>query len=345
MNRCVIHIGMHKTGSTSIQESLQGFSDDRFVYADLCGEANHSLAIYSAFAANPRTHHLHLAARRDQAAVRHYTDQVWNGLKNSVATARGRTLLISGEDICVLKPAELTVLREYFRSCFEDVTIVGYVRSPASLMTSTFQELAKTASIESFDPGRLYRSYQTTFGTFDDVFGRDTVHLWKFDPRTFPEGCAVQDFCARLGIAFPKEKVVRVNDSLTRPVVTALYTYARFGQSLGAEFLGGAEASRLGVTLGNIGEKFRLAPGLVQPALEQNVDDIAWMEERLDNSLEEKLAPQPNDVAEEADLLRPDPVIVTRLRELLGAAAPARGDTPEEVASLVHALRTKLAAA
>ena len=53
MKRCIIHIGMHKTGSTSIQRSLQGYRDDRFQYARLGKTANHSLAMYSLFAADP----------------------------------------------------------------------------------------------------------------------------------------------------------------------------------------------------------------------------------------------------------------------------------------------------
>ena len=32
MSTCIIHVGMHKTGTTSIQQSLNGYSDDEFYY-------------------------------------------------------------------------------------------------------------------------------------------------------------------------------------------------------------------------------------------------------------------------------------------------------------------------
>ncbi len=57
MKTCIIHIGIHKTGSTSIQESLQGFYNDIFYYANL-GPSNHSEPIYCLFSENPKRHHL-----------------------------------------------------------------------------------------------------------------------------------------------------------------------------------------------------------------------------------------------------------------------------------------------
>ena len=43
---CYIHVGMHKTGSTSIQKSLSGFSDAKIRYLMLSHNAtNHSIPI------------------------------------------------------------------------------------------------------------------------------------------------------------------------------------------------------------------------------------------------------------------------------------------------------------
>src|SRR5688572_8550857 len=119
MTRCIIHIGMHKTGSTSLQRSLHGFRNDRFVYADLSRDPNHSLAIFSAFSANPARHHLH--STRDEAGVSSYIRQVRKELERSISAAHGRTLLISGEDIGVLPARDLVQLRDFCRARFDDV--------------------------------------------------------------------------------------------------------------------------------------------------------------------------------------------------------------------------------
>ena len=104
-----------------------------------------------------------------------------------------------------------------------------------------------------------------------------------------------------------------------------------------------AERRRVVARLGDIQhDKFRFSPDIVRPVLETNRADIQWMEERLGQSLHEELgAYRPGDVRDEADLLQPDPEVVKKLLALLGDAALAgiKGETPEEVAVLVHALR------
>jgi nucleoid DNA-binding protein len=88
--------------------------------------------------------------------------------------------------------------------------------------------------------------------------------------------------------------------------------------------------------------KFRLSPELLRPVLADNRADIEWMEARLATSLDEQLGEHRlGDVREEWDLLRPDPEVIGRLRTMLGDAAPkgVKGETPEEVAQLVHAAR------
>ena len=340
MTRCIIHIGMHKTGSSSIQKSLRGFQNEEFMYAALGADANHSLAIYSLFFADPGRHHLHRT--RSDEEVSAYIGRAWGDLERAIAAARGRTLLISGEDIGVLPERDLIKLRNYFQSKFDEIVIAAYVRAPGSFLSSAFQQRVKGGTIRSFDVERLYRNYRISFGKFDQLFGRDKVQLWKFEPKTFPEGCVVQDFTSRLGISFPKERVVRVNESLPRQAVAMLYTYGKFSSNFDSASMGGQHSTTLGNLVVRGGDKFRFSPDLVRPILERNRSDIEWMEARLGQSLDEKLGEhQPGDVREEADLLQPDREIVARLLKLLGSAAPkgVAGETAEQLAILVHALR------
>ncbi|MDH4188202.1 MAG: hypothetical protein OEV08_14520 [Nitrospira sp.] len=341
--RCIIHIGMHKTGSTSIQQSLHGFSDDRFLYAHLGVSPNHSLAIYSLFSESPERHHLHKANGRDGSAVQNYVEKMRIDLEQSISTAQGRTVLISGEDISLLQQKGLDKLCRYFRGHFDELLICGYVRPPAGFITSGFQERVKGGQSDRVSPDQAYRHYEKTFGKFDEIFGRENVQLWKFEPKSFPNGCVVQDFCARLDIAFPVERIIRANESISRQAVSLLYTYRKFGEKLGFRPMGGGESQRLVAALGDIRhDKFRFSPAIVRPVLDANRTDIQWMEERLGQSLHEELgAYRPGDVRDETDLLWPDPEVVKKLLALLGDAAPAgiKGEMPEEVAVLVHALR------
>jgi hypothetical protein len=198
-------------------------------------------------------------------------------------------------------------------------------------------------NLTHFEPEGLYPCYRSLFEKFDTVFGRENVHLWKYVPGSFPSGCVVEDFCTRLGLALPRERVVHVNSSISRDAVALLYTYRKLGRELGSLNMTGPQNKRLVEALKDVGRKtFRISPEVVRPILQSNRADIQWMERRLGEPLHEELGEhQPGDVRDESDLLRPDPRVVAELRDMLGDAAPegVSGETPEEVATLVHAVR------
>jgi len=148
----------------------------------------------------------------DAATFSDYISKVRADLEQAVSTAYGRTPLISGEDISALRRDALVKLRDYLQERFNDVTFVGYVRAPAGLMSSTFQHRIGFGLVDHFDLETEYRSYKWTFAKFHEVFGRERVNLWKFDIGRFPGGCAVRGFCARLGIALPPERILRLKE-------------------------------------------------------------------------------------------------------------------------------------
>jgi hypothetical protein len=334
--RCIIHIGMYKTGSSSIQHSLAGFKNGQFLYAALGRESNHSLALLSLFSDRPiLDHRLHKAARRDHAAVGRYIEAARSGLDKSIDRAGSRTLLISGEAAASLRPNALQGLRDFLARHFDQITIVAYVRPPSQLIASSFQERVKAGTIKDFDTTRLYRHYQRLLAKFDTVFGRDNVHLWKFDPNTFPEGCVVQDFCSRLAIPLSKTKIVRVNESVSRETVGLLYAYHKFGETDERPRMRSPAAMEFGAFIG--GKKFRFSPDLIRALLQANEEDIQWVEDRLGQSLREELGTHNDgDVRDEADLLEFDAVAVRKLSNAVGRDVPSK-PAPRDIAGLVGA--------
>ena len=130
-----------------------------------------------------------------------------------------------------LSSSELKQLYYQFADKVDHLNIVAYVRSPAAYLTSVFQQKVKGGSLKNFKLEDRYRNYENSFSKFDVVFGRDNVQLWKFDPRTFPDGCVVRDFCLRLGIDLPVERIVRANESPSRQIVSMLYMYRKLGEN------------------------------------------------------------------------------------------------------------------
>lgn len=338
MPSCTLHIGMHKTGSTSIQYSLQHFKDPRFTYAELGGDPNHSHAIYDAFTEDAERGFFDLKPTQEQVDL--YRDL----LRKAISCNGERNLIISGEKMSSMHPEALLRLRNFLVEHFSQIRVVGYVRTPASYIASAFQQRLKNRS-PTFEPLRLYRSYKETFKKFDDIFGEESVSLFKFDPKILLNHCAVSDFCNRVGIYLPADRIRNENESMSRQFVGLLYVYRKFAPEQAAT-LQLSEVDRLNKALSTVwNTRFVLSPTLAQCIRDHHAADIAWMENRLGESLKEtakaagRLA-----INSEADLIQTEPATVDRLRALVGSrlSRQYRSNSPQHVAQLFHALRASV---
>lgn len=340
MSECIIHIGMHKTGTSSIQHSLSGLNDARFVYADLGDNPNHTLALYSIFTSRAEPHYIHKEFGRDAKAIAAYEAKARNDLERAVVAAEGRTLLLSGEGLATLSAADIATMRKYFEKRFDRVTVVAYIRAPVEFILSSFQQRLKGGRIEDLFTNIGF--YKNRIAKFDDIFGTEQVRLFKYDSTRFQHGCVVRDFCERLGIDLPEERIVRLNGSLTGAAARLLYIYRVFRQGPNAKSMDREILSRLISRLALLGgDKLRLAPDHIHALLEINKADIEWMETRLGESLREDPGEsRPGDIRDESDLLTVDADIVAQILARLGDRAPPGifGRTPEELAILIDGL-------
>ncbi len=342
MKKCVVHIGMHKTGTTSIQNSLHRFSDTSFYYANIGASGNHSVAIYSMLTARPENH---LGNRhRSPAMLAEYIQNVQNDLCHSLSAAGSRTLIISGEDIGQLQEDALIRLRDLLLGDRDEIQILGYVRPPKSFVSSAFQQQVRSGGISRIDLGKLYRNYRNSFEKFDRIFGRDAVTLKLFDRQALVGGDSVLDFCATLGIDFPASRISRHNESISRELLCLIYQYNKYCAENRLETMMGSDFR---ATLGHIrpigNSKFRFSPQFLDRVVGPHAEDIAWMEHRLGKSLAEADGESlVTDVSSEMDLLQPVPGAREALLEALAASGVTDIASGTSDAELLHQLRMAL---
>jgi len=253
--------------------------------------------------------------------------------------------LISCEDIYHLSRQGLERLKDFLLLYFERISVVGYVRPPRSFMGSAFQELVKYSDMDRFNFSSIYHPYRK-LEVFDQVFGREQVQLWKFDPAAFPGGDVVQDFSQRLGIVHKAGTLAPVNEALPQEAVALLFAFNRHGHARRFGERRFALMFKLVNKLAGIGQsRFHFADSLMDQVMADHADDLAWIEARIGQSMRENRSG--TGIDSEAALLQVAATAIPAIRQLLDARhlpLQEHGATPEAAAALLDALLNQIAA-
>ncbi len=327
----VLHGGMHKTGSTSIQEAFEGYVDSSVRYARL-SIPNHSIPIRAAYSffpwQIPQYRRIGKTAASSIRAKYHFRSII----KDELTTPAER-LIFSAEELGSMPKHAVAAFVRSLRRYAETVTAIVYVREPMSFASSVFQQQIRAgrAVFEIPQP-----NYRRRLGTLGGVLGRDAVQFVLFDPDTFPGRSVVSDFCQRVGVAPEglRAPSARSNKSLSLESTALLYCWNRsnFGQ---IRTVSGVSAIRemLGELEKTFRSPFRLSDSIVHSGL--NWEDVRWMESYTGIARETvaKLAPETCQcrVSSEADLIEIAQDSIKRLQEAMEALGIASSitDRPE----------------
>ena len=346
MNGCILHFGMHKTGSSSIQEALYtDLRDPTFHYLGMAGP-NQSADLVTLFAPNPLDHPIHRRIGTQAEELSERQERARANWVQHCLQAAGKIGILSGESMVTLPLEGLEALRNFIHEQTSSLRVVGYVRSPKAYIESAFQERLKDGRVD-LDLEMFFPHYQHIFAKFIHCFGEENVEFWKFAPDTFPQGDVVLDFCARLGIDFAPQDALRINEGMSLSAVKLLYIYRHLGPAYGTGYAAIAQNQRLVAHISCIdGPRFRLHSSLVAPLLDRYREDIQWMEDRLHQSLGEDLSTHDEGaIATREDLFQLEPRETYWLAQQLGNRYVERWHerlAPQQVANWLHDWRIQL---
>lgn len=151
---CYLHLGFHKTGSTTLQKCLaknrsfllkQGINYPEF--PNLYSESNdkliqHSVPIYSTFSNN--THDYHVNRRffgKDKKRIDEANNVYLSQLENELS--KEYSIFLSGEDISLLSRNERSPLIELIKGHGYHIKPFALVRDPYEYICSIYQQLIK----------------------------------------------------------------------------------------------------------------------------------------------------------------------------------------------------------
>ncbi len=304
--RCWIHVGMHKTGSTSIQANLGRHKHPvGWRYLKMSGSVILGQSLYAMFGNNPQDFHMYAKRGLTPEQLAKKRGLLLRQFERMIRKSKEETLILSSELLSVMDKSEIQTLRDFLAPLVDDIRVVAYVRSSPGFRTSWFQQLVKHGR-GHFNIKKIRPNYRKRLEKFDEVFGRKNVKLCLFNPAALAKGCIVTDFCGQIGITPPApEQITRANESLTKEACGILYAYRKFGSGFGVGDKVLSENRWLIQPMFTMtGVKFRLSDSLLAPGSSKDAKDLAWMENRLGISLKEEWQMNGTEVASEEELLQ-----------------------------------------
>jgi hypothetical protein len=305
IDEAIVHVGMHKTGSSSIQETFSRLSMDGVKYLRLGGSPNHSGFFGTLLSENPENFHPNHMNGRGVKESRERKFRFLETLHSELSQATENKVIISAELLSApwVTADMLDDLRSILLTYCTEVSVVGYVRPPIGYMQSAFQQRLKEGNLSELSPKPLYPYYRNRFEKLDTVFGVSKVRLVPFRPADLIDGNVVTDFGKRIGIKVDEGMAVRTNESLSLEACATLFAFRKFVKH--AVYDGfTSDNNRHWQCLSRIGgKKLTLSSALVGPVLDAKRSDIDWMSARVGTSIED--APQASEsaVGSEEDLL------------------------------------------
>lgn len=317
---CIVHIGMHKTGSSSIQHNLNQTKNLNFSYFNL-GVENHSIPIYSVFSKHRNNYHIHKNRGRTEEDIYKYNKDINNKFQNHIyENMNHNTFVISGEDISVLSDTELVEFKNYLLNYFEKIQIVAYIRSPFSYTASTVQENIKNGSIDIVSLVKnVFPKYKNRFEKFDFIFGKNNVYLHYFDKKSLVGEDITKDFLYKNNLETEEESFLSTNESMSLEAIALLYIYNKYATTPIANHNGVRAKYELRNLLLNVGStKISLGKKLFKNIPTNYLEDLNWIESRMNMKISDEVSYFNNSkisVNSEEDLYKVAKVAINELND------------------------------
>lgn len=176
MNEVIIHVGVHKTGSTSIQRALDQCRGHLEAIGIKLYEGSNHQAFYRAFTDVPESFHRYYRSWKrqpDQASTRAH-------IKRYFDQYPGYTHVITAEDLSLLSYDALSRMRDFLvQECsVSRIVTVCMLRDPVEYLNSSLQQYIKPGLValdhlttNSF-PGYQYQGFPGFRGGYEAILQR-----------------------------------------------------------------------------------------------------------------------------------------------------------------------------
>lgn len=287
----MLHIGLDKTGTTSIQNAFYSnreslLVEEGFLYPSLM--PNLSTPLLTIFKHNPHEHRANKMAGLPYEEVEKRQQNYLKSLEAEISSCDWSTLLLSAEGLSSLRESEVAKLGEWGEQYSENWTVLVCVRHPVTWGCSVVQERLKQGSaLKQVYQDPPTPNYRRKISNVISVFGKENVRVFDFETASEGIGGVVSTFAAQAGLSslaceFLARQAVRTNESLSLEGAHILDSLNRQRPV----FSGGARAPRRPGTrhvlpyISRIdGRRFDIPDTVKEKIRAQSHDDVEWLNE------------------------------------------------------------------
>ncbi len=224
--RLILHIGLGKVGSTSIQKFLEQNEAVLFERGFITlNRAEEDLARQMAMAeGSANTHRYFVTKTRivSEEAFQENQRSFWKRLEVFLAPHKATHQVVASCEYlhsCCNTEEKAKRLQENLSTLFSDVQIVIYCRNQVDLVRSYYAQNVKGSSkitdtyesaafAEKLKDESWYFDYWQNFSMWENVFGVGKVQVRLAQPDTLKSGNLIEDFVATAGLPMTADELV-----------------------------------------------------------------------------------------------------------------------------------------
>jgi len=230
----LIHIGPAKTGSTSIQKTLNGFDDGVTKYLEFQKHNlkfidkqpwNHSKFILYIFKDSffKEFNTKNLINSHDAKSLRASLEA---DLKKEITRPDREKIIISGEGLGPLNRSSIKKLKFFLEQNNCNIQIFAFYRDPYNKLVSKFQQTSKAKSFSLLDSsfkGWMPSPIDVTLAGWTQHFPKEKIFVNSFHKEDLIDGCVVETFCSFAKIK-PANKDTASNQSMSFSALRLIYS-------------------------------------------------------------------------------------------------------------------------
>ncbi len=204
----ILHIGLHKTATTSIQSALYYVKNEEILARNNLSiiknwYENNSWPVCTMFSLEPEKYLFNIEKKLSKSEI----DDLIEKWKNEALESLKEhdRIIISGEDIALLNVEEIGLLKHFFAENADvEFRVIAYVRNPIDLASSLFQQgvkgglLTLSSDINGFKTNM--DTYYSDINNFIEVFTREKVEVYSFEDACKHEHGPVGHFFSNVGV-------------------------------------------------------------------------------------------------------------------------------------------------